>query len=79
MYIYLTCVMCSYLISVVLFVVPSSVEWCHGSDQFSPIVGEFVLTDLRTSDYIIPDLNKVVRKLEHEWGKPLFVTTDTLP
>ena len=38
---------------------PSSVEWCRGSDQFSPIVGEFVLTDLRANEYIIPDLNKV--------------------
>ena len=45
-----------------LLCVCSSVEWCQGSDQFSPIVGEFVLTDLRTSDYIIPDLNKVYRQ-----------------
>ena len=36
-----------------------AVEWCKGSDRFSPIVGEFVLTDLRTNEYIIPDLNKV--------------------
>ena len=36
-----------------------TVEWCQGSDEFAPIVGEFVLTDLRTNEYIIPDLNKV--------------------
>jgi hypothetical protein len=34
------------------------IEWCLGSDRFSPIVGEFVLTDLRANEYVIPDLNK---------------------
>ena len=34
------------------------VEWCR-SEMFAPIVGEFVMTDLRSTEYIIPDLNKV--------------------
>ena len=34
------------------------VEWCR-KETFSPVVGEFVLTDLRTAEYTIPDLNKV--------------------
>ena len=37
---------------------PTPVEWCR-SEMFAPIVGEFVMTDLRSTEYIIPDLNKV--------------------
>ena len=44
---------------IVLNSISITVEWCQGSDEFAPIVGEFVLTDLRTNEYIIPDLNKV--------------------
>ena len=34
------------------------VEWCR-SDKFTPIVGDFVMTDLRSMEYTIPDLNQV--------------------
>ena len=37
---------------------PRPVEWCR-SEKFAPIVGEFVMMDLRSTEYIIPDLNKV--------------------
>lgn len=34
------------------------VEWCC-SENFKPVVGDFILTDLRSMEYIIPDLDKV--------------------
>ncbi len=37
---------------------PPTVEWCR-SEAFSPVVGEFVMTDLRSTEYAIPDLDKV--------------------
>ncbi|XP_064406815.1 ankyrin repeat and fibronectin type-III domain-containing protein 1-like isoform X2 [Halichondria panicea] len=39
------------------------IEWCR-SESFSPVVGEFVMTDLRSIEYAIPDLDK---------GEPYFV------
>ena len=37
-----------------------TVEWCC-SDKFTPIIGDFVMTDLRKMEYTIPDLDKPVR------------------
>ena len=34
------------------------VEWCCTED-FKPVVGDFIMTDLRSMEYIIPDLDKV--------------------
>lgn len=42
-----------YCISVICLV-----EWCLNSD-FKPAIGEFMMTDLRNMEYVIPDLDKV--------------------
>ena len=48
------------------------VEWCR-SEMFAPIVGEFVMTDLRSTEYIIPDLNKVrVCGMGTGWGVAFY-------
>lgn len=35
-----------------------AVEWCPTA-EFKPVVGDFVMTDLRSMEYVIPDLDKV--------------------
>ncbi len=41
-----------------------AVEWCKTA-EFKPVVGDFVMTDLRSLEYIIPDLDKVSRSRMH--------------
>ena len=40
------------------FFLSSTVEWSN-SQFFAPSMGEFVMTDLRNQEYVIPDLSKV--------------------
>ena len=54
-----TSVVCCYWWCVVATsVVFSAVEWCR-NDDFNLVAGDFVMTDLRATEYVIPDLDQV--------------------